>query len=63
MRIEGNVEPRQVVWVAVPVHQLCHDLDGALIGQCQGEPAYWLTEGMLTDTRYVSIIVDSANWI
>lgn len=50
------------MWAAVPDRQPYHDLDGALIGQCQGEPAYWLTEGMLTDTRYVSI-VDSAKWI
>lgn len=41
------------MWAAVPDHLVYHDLDGALIGQCQGEPACRLTRGISTDTRYV----------
>lgn len=44
MRIKGNVKPRRGAGC----------LNGGLVGQCQGQPAYRLAKGISTDTRCVS---------
>lgn len=54
MRIKGNVKPRRGAGC----------LNGALVGQCQGQPAYRLAKALegSQPTRGVFLIVDSAKW-